>query len=65
MGAAKTIKEQELYVWDYCDPSLRVSSRVALSCLSNDDVYSVVRLYGDSYDSIPGEALLTNFLRYE
>ena len=64
MNATEIIRSQEHYVWDYCDPSLRVSSRAALSCLSNDDVYFVVHAYHDS-DLLPGEALLTNFLRYE
>ena len=63
MGAAQIIRGQELYVWNYCDPSLRVSSRAALSCLSNDDVYSLVRNY--KYDLMPEEAPLTTFLRYE
>ena len=63
MNAIEIIRSQEHYVWDYCDPSLRVSSRAALSCLSNDDVYSVVRIYHSN--SVPEEALLTNFLRYE
>ena len=66
MGAAQIIRGQELYVWNYCDPSLRVSSRAALSCLSNDDVYSIVQKYtGDKDHLMPGEAPLMTFLRYE
>lgn len=58
------IQNQERYVWDYCDPSLRLSSRMALSCLSNDASYAVAQKYGKSehdYD----ETLLMNFIQYE
>lgn len=63
MGAAKIIKDQELYVWDYCDPSLRISSKLALSCLSNEDVYSIVRSSLEGMSNREGS--LTSFLQYE
>lgn len=66
VGAAQVIKDQELYVWDYCDTSLRLSSRIALSCLSNDDAYTVARQYcglvcGMGEDKTP----LTTYMRYD
>ena len=66
MDAAQVVREQELYVWDYCNPSLRISSRLALSCLSNDDVYTVLYKYEDGVDDLsPNVAPLADFMRYD
>ena len=59
------IRDQELYIWDYCDPSLRISSRAALSCLSIDDVYSVVCEYGYNRELEYDSTRLINFMQYE
>lgn len=42
MGAASILRSEEAYLWDYCDTSLHISSRLALACAAGEKAYDLV-----------------------
>ena len=41
MDVAQTIKAQESYIWDFCDKSLLLSSRMVLACIGKEKFLNV------------------------
>lgn len=45
LNAAQIIRSEEPYLWDFCDLSLQLDSRMALACVEENKAYELIRSY--------------------
>ena len=60
LQAAKTLAKQEVYIWDFCDMSVQISSRLALVCLQEQKLF---RIANECLNYTKADPLL-DFIRY-
>ena len=64
LEAAEILAREEASIWDYCDASLQVSSRMALAYTSGAEAYEVVMRISDSWGYDDEKRELAYFMRY-
>lgn len=42
-NALKILKQQEPYIWDFCDTSVQISSRLALTCMQDQQMICLIK----------------------
>lgn len=57
----ETLQDQEAYVWDYCSPSLQVTSHMVYASVQDGKVFSLLKRYKED----PNDRALMDFIRYE
>ena len=64
LGAAEILVREEAYIWDYCDSSLQVSSRMAIAYTSGAEAYRAIMKLSNGLEDDLGESELAHFMRY-
>lgn len=59
--AAEMLKRQETYIWDFCDTSLQISSRMAYASVREGKIFSLVKRYENEDE----DDVLLRFIRYD
>lgn len=51
LNTAAVLEREEPFIWDYCDASLQLSSRMALACAKGEEAYKIfVKLDQERYE---------------
>lgn len=61
LNALKVIKQQEPYIWDFCDSSVQISSRLVLACVQEQEIFHLVKDYRKERTLRP----IMNLIQYE
>lgn len=60
IDAARTIRQQEPFIWDYCDASLQIDSRLTVRCIEEQKLIRLARTY---YEGKEEKGFLLDFAR--
>ena len=61
LRATQIIESQEAHIWNFCEASVQISSRMALACLHEQQLFQLVKRCGSDFLHVD---LLMDFMRY-
>ena len=61
LQAEKTLVKQEAYIWDFCDVSMQLNSRLALFCFKEQKLFQAMSNFPEYKERVD---LLLDFIRY-